>query len=235
MAALLQVQAEEIHPDTMVYRCLWYAAPRIAPSTRTSGTITRYAPQCGCGSTTWVPRTMDGKGKNKRKLPRPVPVCASCGAAWDTWDVDDHMRTGVSGSGVTRRGRWCRYIHVRGEKRPGRSTELRIFGGVDLHQVVRARAIAETLHRSPRWRWAIRCYFEYVLHYKGVRGRGGQASLAEDARQRWNRAPFAWNVDRVADLIKDARHEWATRLAEAGVIRGGGWWLDEETESESSP
>lgn len=238
MASVLQLEEEaapEIHPDDMVYRCLWYAQTRIAPSTRTSGTITRYAPQCRCGSTTWVPRTMDGKGgnggKNKRRLAQPIPVCVRCAAAWDTWDEDDHMRTGAPGSGITRRGRWCRYIHVRGEKRAAHSTEHRIFGNADLHQVVRSRQIAEDMHRSRRWRWAVRTYFEYVLHYKDHRGRGGQSTLAQSAQWRWSKAPFAWNVDRVEILIKEARSEWARRLARAGVIRGGTWWQDESASS----
>lgn len=220
-------EPRRVHPDDMVRRCFWSADPRVPSGSRTSGTILRYAPQCHCGSTTWAPKTVDGHGKNRRRLPAPVPVCVRCGGLWETWNEDDHLRTGVQGSGITRRGRWCRYIHVKGYRPPGTSTEARIFGELDLAEMLALRSIARTLYRSPRWWWHAHVYFPYCLRFGAFRGQGGHRALTAWAAEGWPHAPIAWNPDKVLELITAGREEWARRLALADIIEGGTWWRGE--------
>lgn len=226
-----------IHPDAMVRRCFWSATPRVAPSTRASGTITRYAAACRCGSTTWAAKTTTGKGQNKRLLVEPIAVCARCGVEWPTWQEDDHLTTGVAGSGITKRGRWTRFIHVGSTLRPRTSTEERLFGSIDLSELLRLRRIARTLYRHPTWRWPARVYFAYALGFYNVRGRGGQEQLAREAAIEWAHAPFNWHRKRVHAYVIDGRAEWARRLVRAGLIAGGTWWQyePEDRDREKSP
>lgn len=226
-------EAQRVHPDEMARRCFWAPSPRVAPSTRTSGTITRYAPQClRCPSTTWCPKSTTGHGRSKQKLAEPIPVCVRCGSDWETWPEDDHMQTGAPGSGITKRGRWTRYLHVRASSPPRTSTEDRIYGNVNLGELLRMQRIAQQMYRSPVCCWQARTYFAYVLGFARVRGRGGCQALAVDARTSWPRAPFQWHRNRVQDFVAEGRAEWAKRLARAGLIAEGDWWQDDARDRE---
>lgn len=227
------------HPDEFVRRCHWAAEVRFPSATRIATTVRRCATDCsreGCSSTTWVLKTTTGHGRNKRKLAEPIPVCLRCGEPWAEWDEVNHMATGAPGAGITKRGRWTRYQHVRGTRTAPTSREERIFGHVDLFELATLRGAARRLLRSKR-RWEIRVYFAYVLHFSQVRGRGGARALATWANARangrhrsgsWARAPFAWNRHRVATLIDQGREAWATELARTGLIDRGDWWRSHE-------
>lgn len=238
-----------IHPDGMVRRCfLWTAAtPRIPPATRVATTVRRCAPACAardCSSTTWGLKTTTGRGKNKRQLAEPLAICVLCGEPWDTWDEVDHMTTGAPGGGITRRGRWTRFIHVRSAMRgrPATSNEERMFGNLDLGHLLRLRAIARQLEQSHRWLWAARVYFAYVLRFQD--GRGGERALTDWAAgradgahraDRWPQAPWPWTRKRVRLLIDEGRTEWARRLELAGLIEGGDWWHSTRFEPPGHP
>lgn len=227
--------APRVHPDDMARRCFWSAAPRIPSATRIATTVRRCAPSCAardCASTTWGLRTTEGRGKNKRRLAEPLAICVLCGEPWDTWDEVNHMATGAPGSGVTRRGRWTRFIHVKGQRVvSGTSNEERMFGDLDLWELLRLRGIARQLEQSHRCQWAARVYFAYVLRFQRVHGgeRGLTAWAARRASgahraQRWPSAPFPWTRKRVRGLIDEGREEWARRLVQVGLIEGGDWW-----------
>lgn len=223
-----------VHPDDMVWRCFWSAEPRVPSATRIATTVRVCADGCrreGCKSTQWVLKTTEGHARNRRKLREPIPVCGHCGEEWEAADVVNHLVTGAPGSGVTRRGRWTRYLHVKGSRPVARSSEERIFGHVDLLELHRLREIAERLSRARDKHWAHRIYFAYVLRFGGVRGRGGERALVVWAANRstgrrgaWPRAPFAWNRARVSQLIHEGREDWAAQLARAGLIESGDWW-----------
>lgn len=229
--------APRVHPDDMVRRCFTAAQPHVPSATRIATTVRLCAPSCsreGCGSSTWVLKTTEGHARNRRKLREPVPVCGHCGEEWLAEDVVNHMVTGATGSGITNRGRWTRYVHVRGHRPAARSTEDRLFGGrQDLLERQRLRSLANALTRARLSYWAMRVYFAYVLDFGGVRGQGGERALAtwasrhSNGRHRpgaWPRAPFAWNRDRVSELVREGRALWAARLVQAGLIEGGEWW-----------
>lgn len=238
--------APRVHPDDMVRRCYWSAQPKVPSATRIATTVRQCAPSCareGCSSTVWVAKTTTGHGRARRKLPEPIPVCGHCGEEWQAEDVVNHMVTGAPGSGITSRGKWTRYVHVRAVRPPGSSTEERIFGGVDMLELHRLRDIANAQLRARAYYWSTRVYFAYVLHFEHVRGHGGERALASWAANRangrhraeaWPRAPFAWTRWRVAVLINAGRREWARRLARAGIIEGGEWWQPSTGETQHS-
>jgi hypothetical protein len=237
-----------VHPDEMARRCFWSGEPRIPSATRIATTVRRTAERCAvrdCASTTWVLKTSSGRGKNKRKLAEPVAVCGFCGHAWDVWDEVNHKPTGAPGSGITDRGRWTRYIHVKGQRvSVPTSTEERLFGRVDIYQLLHLRRLARQLECSRRLYWPSRVYFAYCLRFQNVPGRGGERGLAQWMEQRasgrhrpghWPRAGFRWNRDRVAALIAEGRKAWALKLERAGLIEGGEWWKAPEYGSDATP
>lgn len=225
-----------VHPDEMLRRCYWKAPVRIPSATRIATTMLRCATACtaeGCPSTVWVLKTTTGHAQNRRKLPEPVPVCGLCGADWESETVVNHLVTGAPGGGVTGRGRWTRYQHVRGHRPAPGSREEQIFGTVDLFELLRLRSLVNKLERSHQRQWAMRVYIAYVLHFSRVRGRGGETALATWASRRsrarhragaWKRAPFTWSRQRVSILVEEGRRHWAAELVAEGLIEGGDWW-----------
>lgn len=237
-----------VHPDDLVRRAHWAPMAKIPAASRRVSTVPFCAPTCkrkGCVSASWVLKTTTGHGKEKRKLPEPIPVCMRCGEEWETFDVVHHMVTGVPGSGITKRGRWTRYMHVKSSRGGvARSNEERLFGDRDVHELLKLRELVLELNRSRRHYWAARVYFAYVLHFSAVKARGGQRALAVWAGKKatgehrpgaWPVAPFEWNRDRVIVLVAAGREAWVRLLVREKLIEGGEWWRQAEEAKAEDP
>jgi len=221
---------EQIHPDAWVDFAVWQLGmPRGTSATVAATTSLCYAAECSsaeCDSLRWVLKSYEGHAKNKRKLLIDRPVCNRCGAEWVTWESTEYRVTGARDPGPTRRGRWTRYIRCNPTRAASRvGPEERLFGRLDLRRHQRARELAERFHRSDRWFYACRVYFVYVLRFSSFHGAGGERGATRWALEHFPDAPFAWNRDRISNLIEAGRWQWARMLADAGLIPPGEWWV----------
>lgn len=76
--------------------------------------------------------------------------------------------------------------------------------------------VLSQLYDHRRHRWAVRIYLASVIGQQTLR------EIAEAAAVRYRRAPWLWNRDRVAELIREGRRVVTLRFVEAEIIRDGG-------------
>jgi hypothetical protein len=119
-------------------------------------------------------------------MPSPTEVCGHCGKMWLFDDRCELRRLGEK-------------YGVRTD-----TAEYRLASLIDIG------VILTRMERSTRWRWATRCYTARVISEVGVR------ELARQLPRVWPRAPWLWTKDRVADLVRVGRIEFARRLAATG-------------------